>query len=188
MIVSKSKTTNRGGRLNPRVCVLLLAGLVAIAGAGCSHDPTQGYSSQSTFRQGISSVAVPIFTNDSYTRDVEFELTDALVKEIEARTPYKVTSPAQADTVLIGHIRSIELDQLSKSRTTKLAEEVIVSVTIDFEWKDLRSGQILLERKQYSGFGLFVPSKPTGEPIELGQFAVVQQLARDLVGEMRTNW
>lgn len=165
----------------------MLVGAIALV-SGCASDPTQGYSSKSTFREGISSVAVPIFTNDAYTRDVEFELTDALIKEIEARTPYKVTSPARADTVLIGHIRSIELDQLSKSRTTKLAEEVIVSVTIDFEWKDLRSGQTLVSRKQYSGFGLFVPSRPTGESIELGQFAAVEQLARDIVGEMRSNW
>ncbi len=162
--------------------------IVVVFCAGCSNDPTQGYSSKTTFREDISSVAVPIFTNDAYTRDVEFELTDALVKEIEARTPYKVTSQAKADTVLIGHIRSIHLDQLSKSRTTKLAEEVIVKVTIDFEWKDLRSGQTLVSRKDYSGFGLFVPSKPSSEPIELGQFAAVEQLARDVVGEMRSNW
>src|SRR5436190_7079700 len=111
---------------------------------GCSSDPTKGYSASTTFPKGINSVAVPIFTNDAYTRDVEFELTDALIKEIEARTPYKVTSENRADTILIGHIRTIELDELSKSRTTKLAEEMIVSVTIDFEWKDLRNGRTLL--------------------------------------------
>src|SRR5262245_14520127 len=108
--------------------------LMMLAAVSCSSDPTKGYSAKSTFSTDISSVAVPIFTNDAYTRDVEFELTDALIKEIESRTPYKVTSEARADTVLIGHIRTIDLDQLSKSREAKLAEEVIVRVTIDFEW------------------------------------------------------
>ena len=154
----------------------------------CSSDPTKGYSSTSTFPQAISSVSVPIFTTKSYVRNVEFELTDALIKEIEARTPYKVTSEQRADTIVLGQINSVELGQLSKSPRTGLSEEVIVSVTIDFQWRDLRSGKVLLERKAYSGHGLFVPSSPTSEPVELGTFATVQQLARDVVAEMRMDW
>jgi hypothetical protein len=167
-----------------------VAGLAILSAgfASCSQDPTQGYSTRSTFRSGIKTVAVPIFQSDSYTRDVEFELTDALVKEIEARTPYKVTDDGRADTILTGRIRSIKLDQLSKSRLTGLSEEVIVSVTIDFQWKDLRNGRTLVDRQEFAGHGLFVPSRPSGEPIELGQFAAVQQLARDVVAEMRANW
>lgn len=171
-----------------RALLVLLVAVIAAASSGCSSDPAQGYSTASLFPRDISSVAVPIFVNKTYTRDVEFELTDALVKEIEARTPYKVMSEASADTVFLGTIRSIELDQLSKSRTTGLSEEVVVSVTIDFQWKDLRNGKVLLERKTFAGHGLFVPSTPTGEPIELGQFAVVQLLAKDIVSEMRSDW
>jgi hypothetical protein len=156
--------------------------------SGCSSDPTRGYSATSTFPQAISSVAVPIFTTKSFVRDVEFELTDALIKEIEARTPYKVTSEQRADTIILGQIGAVELGQLSKSPRTGLSEEVIVSVTIDFQWRDMRSGKVLLERKAFAGHGLFVPSRPTGEPVELGAFAAVQQLARDVVAEMRLDW
>jgi hypothetical protein len=155
---------------------------------GCASDPTQGYSTKSVYPQGISTIAVPIFTSDSYTRNVEFELTDALVKEIESRTPYKVVPASRADTLLLGQVRQVELDQLSKSRLTGLSEEVIISVTIDFQWKDQRSGKPLLERKTFTGNALFVPSRPSSEPIELGQFSVVQQLARDIVDEMQAEW
>ncbi|MHC4589853.1 MAG: LPS assembly lipoprotein LptE, partial [Planctomycetota bacterium] len=79
---------------------------------------------------GIKTVAVHVFENDTYERDVEFELADALIKEIEARTPYKVTSDKRADTILTGRIRDIERDQLSKSRVTGLSEEVTLGVTI----------------------------------------------------------
>jgi hypothetical protein len=99
-----------------------------------------------------------------------------------------VTAEADADTILLGQVRNIQLDHLSKSRVTGLTEEVIVSVTIDFQWKDLRTGRVMLERRSFSGHGLFVPSRPSSEPIELGQFAVVQQLARDVVNEMRAPW
>jgi hypothetical protein len=168
--------------------IFLITLLLAAGGSGCSSDPTKGYAASSIYRTGISTVAVPIFTNDTFVRDVEFTLTDALVKEIEARTPYKVTSQSNADTIVLGQIKDVQLDQLSKSRLTGLTEEGIVSVTIDFQWKDLRSGKVLVERRTYSGHGLFVPSQPSGEPIELGRFAAVQHLARDVVGEMRAEW
>jgi len=155
---------------------------------GCASDPTQGYSPRSIYPTTVSTVAVPIFTNDDFVRNVEFELTDALVKEIEARTPYKVTPESRADTILEGQIKGVQLDQLSKSPLTGLSEEMIVTVTIDFRWKDLRSGTTLLERRSFAGNALVTPSRPSGERIELGQFAVVQQLARDIVAEMRSDW
>jgi hypothetical protein len=168
---------------------LIAAFLIAANLAGCASDPRQGYSSAtSLFPEGISTVAGPVFTNDSYTRDVEFELTDALIKELEVRTPYKVVPESRADTILVGQIRKIELDQLSKSQLTGLSEEVIVSVTIDFQWKDLRNGRVITGREAFTGHGLFDPSRPTDEPIELGQFAAVQQLARDIVAQMQAQW
>lgn len=167
---------------------LSFAAACCIALCGCASDPTEGYSSASIYPENISSIAVPIFTSRSFVREVEFELTDALIKEIESRTPYKVMDQATADSVLLGQVQEVELDQISKSRLTGLSEEVIVGVTIDFQWKDLRSGRVLVERQSFSGHGLFVPSGPTGEPIELGRFAAVRQVARDVVAEMRAEW
>ena len=170
----------------PAICFSFI--LIALMLTGCASDPTKGYSSATLYPKGINTIAIPIFASDSYTRDVEFELTDALIKEIEARTPYKVVPADRADTVILGQVREIKLDQLSKSRTTGLSEEVIISVSIDFQWKDLRSGKPLLERKAFAGNALFVPSRPSSEPIELGEFAVVQQLARDIVSELQSDW
>ena len=171
-----------------RALTACLAGLVFLTITGCTSDPTLGYSALSVFPDGITSVAIPIFKNETFVRGVEFDLTDALIKEIESRSPYKVMAEARADTVLIGEIRKIELDQLSKSPLTGLSEEVIVSVTIDFEWKDLRTGRPIIVRKNFTGYGLFVPSQPTGESIQLGRFAAVQHLARDLVNELQAQW
>ena len=168
-------------------CMVLVAATL-FAMSGCATDPTEGYTSMSVYRDDVRTVAVPIFENDTYVRDVEFDLTDALIKEIESRTPYKVVNRSRADTILIGRIREVDLDQLSKSRLTGLSEEVILSVTIDFRWQHQLTGKLLLDRGQFQGQGLFVPSQPSGEPIELGQFAAVQQLARDIVNEMQAPW
>lgn len=170
------------------IAIRTVLSLCALFLTACASDPSKGYSSNPLFRTDISSIAVPIFENTTFVRDVEFQLTDALIKEIEFRTPYKVTSSEQADTIVLGQIRDVQLDQLSKSRLTGLSEEVILSVTIDFLWKDNRNGKTLVERRQFSGHGLFVPSRPSGEPIELGRFAAVEHLARDVVKEMRAEW
>jgi hypothetical protein len=156
--------------------------------SSCASDPTKGYSTRTTFREDITSIAVPIFENDTFDRSIPYELTDALIKEIEARTPYKVVSPARADTILLGRIRSVELNQISKSRLSGLSEEQILSVTIDFQWKDLRTDTVLVEQQSFAGSSLFVPSNPTGEPLELGQFGVAQSLARDVVARIRSSW
>jgi hypothetical protein len=168
------------------VWLILLISLVSMA--GCASNPTQGYSFDTTYSDSVRTIAVPIFENTTYERGVEFELTDAVIKEIEARTPYKVTSSDRADTVLTGRVRSVELEQISKSPLTGLSEEVVVTVTIDFEWQDLLTGTALLRREGFAGHGLFVPSRPTGERIELGRLAAVEELARDIVAEMRASW
>jgi hypothetical protein len=170
----------------------ILAGLALAAGVlaspGCSSDPTIGYAATSLYPDDVHTVAVPVLENETFSRGVEFELTDALVKEIEQRTPYKVAASSRADTILLGRISRVDLQVLSKSRLTGLSEEAVVGVTIDFQWKDQRTGRVLVKRESYTGQGLFVPSAPTGEAIDIGEFAAVQQLARDIVDEMRSNW
>ncbi len=167
---------------------LAASSLVVLAAAGCASDPARGWSAVRSFPTGVRTVAVPIIDNDTFVRGIEFDLTDALIKEIQARTPYTVASRSRADSVLLAHIREVELRELSKSTLTGLGEEMLVSVTIDFEWRDATTDAVLVARESFTGQKLFVPSRPSGERIELGRFAVVQQLARDLVHEMRAAW
>ena len=131
---------------------------------------------------------MPIFENSTFHRNIEFELTDAVIKAIESRTPYRVTSRDRADTVLEGRVTRVDFDQLSKSPTTGLAEEMILNVTLDFEWRDTDVQEMLVARKSFSGSGLFTPSQPNSERMELGRFAAVQQLANDIVDEMQAAW
>ncbi|MEE8460258.1 MAG: LptE family protein [Phycisphaerales bacterium] len=156
--------------------------------AGCAADPTRGWSTTSVWSDDIRTVSVGLFANATPDRDFEFDFTDALIKEIEARTPYKVTAPGRADTMVTGRIRRVEHTQLSKSTLTGLSEEVTVSVTIDLSWIDLRTGETLLELESFTANSLFVPSNPTREPIELGEFGAAQRLAHDVVTEMQTDW
>ncbi len=164
-------------------------GLVAAALlAGCAADPTEGWSTASVWSTDVRTIAVSMFENSTFHREFAFEFMDALIKEIEARTPYKVTAQGRADTIVTGRIRSVDHTQLSKSSLTGLSEEVTVSVTIDLKWTDVRTGESLLELESFTADSLFVPSNPTREPIELGEFGAAQKLARDVVSEMKADW
>ena len=168
--------------------LLLLAAIASLSLAGCASDPRLGYASGSSFRSDIGSVTIPIFINDSFERGVEYELTEALIKEVEARTPYKVTSSTRADSILIGRITSVQRDVQSRSPVTGLNEEVVYRVRVDFEWSDMRSGRTLLKRQAFEGQGVYHPSRPIAESSELGATAAVQQLASDIVNQLRSDW
>jgi len=179
----------------PALATLLsLAPLLAAALAapslmqGCAATPDAGYAASSPYPARYRTVALPIFRNQSYLRNFEFDLAQALVKEVELSTPYKVSSEVSADTVLRGTIAAIDLVERSKDPRTGLANEMMVRVRVDFEWVDLRSGERIVAREGVESIALFVPSYPAREPLELARFAAVEQLARELVSAMQSKW
>lgn len=175
-----------------RTLALILAGSAALTlsvlGGGCAATPSEGYAATSPYSSKYRSVALPIFRNQSYMRNFETDLAHALVTEVERSTPYKVMSEVAADTILRGTITSVDLVELSKDPSTGLANEMMVRIRVDFEWVDLRSGERITAREGVESTALFVPSYPAREPLELGRFAAVESLARDLVGAMQSNW
>lgn len=160
----------------------------ALAIGGCAHDPHDGYAATNPYPASVKTIALPIFQNRSYLRNFEFDLTEALIKRITTSTPYRVAGEAAADTILRGTITDISLTELSRDPRTGLANEMMVRVTVDFEWSDLRSGKPLVARTGFMTSALFVPSRPAREPLELARFEAVQQLARDLVDQMQSVW
>lgn len=156
--------------------------------SGCAATPDAGYAAASPYPARYRSVALPIFRNQSYLRNFEFDLAHALVKEVELSTPYKVSSEVSADTVLRGTITAIDLVERSKNPQTGLSNEVMVRMRVDFEWVDLRSGERIVAREGVESIALFVPSYPAREPLELARFAAVEQLARELVSAMQAKW
>ena len=178
----------RRGMGLPGVTAGLAAAAIAGALTGCAGDPTQGYSFSSSHDAGIRTVHVPMFKNPTFQRGLEVELTDAIIKEIQRTTPWKVTDAAVAETSLSGTITDASLSQLSTNRDSGLAQELAVKITVDFDWVDARTGRSLTSRRAFTASETFVPTLPVGERLEVGQHSAIQQMARDIVGEMRSGW
>ena len=173
-----------------------LAVVVAAMLGGCGGGQPQpgggggflGYSAGEDFDDEIRTVAVPVFDNHTFYRETEFRLTEALTKEIEHRTPYKVTPAAGADTMLSGTILSVDQRLLSRTFEGGLTQEAQVTVTVELEWKDLRSGEIIRQRSRLSGTGEYIPPRGVGEAFEVGEHEAVAELAREIVSLMRSDW
>lgn len=164
-----------------------VVGIVAMVG-GCASDPSQGYTFKSTHDENIHSVYVPVFLNNTFTHGIETDLTDAIIKQMKVATPWKVTSESTAQTTLTGRITDSRLQALSIGRTSGLVQEQAVILTIEFEWRDNRTGKVLTSRKNFSASEIFVPSQGVGERIEAGQDGAIQKLARGVVDELRSSW
>ncbi len=161
---------------------LLLLFVLLVLLPGC------GYTQKELFSTEYRSVAVPIFANRTFYRGAEFDLTEALIKEIELRTPYKVVAEAGSDTVLEGTITSVQQRTLSWSRDEGLPQELEVRIEVDFAWKNSRNGQMIKDRKGFAAVGRYIPSTPVGERYSAAQHAAVQKLATDIVSAMQAGW
>ncbi|GDY00613.1 hypothetical protein LBMAG48_30160 [Phycisphaerae bacterium] len=156
--------------------------------SACASDPRAGYAPTSTFDSTVSSVSVPMFRNTTATPGIEQTLTDAVIKQIQANTPMRVVQSGQAASTLSAVITEVRMRRISANNVTGLVQELAVQITVDFEWRDNRSGEVLKARRNFSAADSFVPSRPSGERLELGENAAAQRLARDMVNELRGAW
>jgi hypothetical protein len=165
-----------------------LAAILSVALGGCASDPTQGYSFGAAYDDEIRTIAAPVFDNVTFSHGLEALLTEAIVKEIHRTTPWGVTGENAADTVLSGSITEVTLRKLNTDSTSGLVSELAVDISVDFEWRDNRSGETILSRRNFRGVGSFAPGPGAREPIELGEQAAVERLAAAIVDELRSDW
>jgi len=154
-----------------------------------SFDTSSGQSSYkwaSLYREDVNTVAVPIFANKDFRRGIEFRLSSAVIKQMEAHTPYRVATREKADTILEGEIVSAELSTLSRDVRTNIPQEQLYLLTINFRWKDLRSGRILVERRNFQQTAQFYPTLGEGEFV--GSQSSIEKLALAIVQEMQADW
>jgi hypothetical protein len=171
---------------------IVMAALIGIAG-GCGYNNggggggnDGGYHWKSVYRDDIRTVAVPIFKSNVYQRGVEFSLSHALVQQIEANTPYKVVPRERADTILEGEIVEVKVNTLSNDRFSAIPQEQLLDIIVDFTWKDLRTGKILVQRRGVEQTSSFYPT--LGEGRATGTQNASERLALAIVQELQADW
>jgi hypothetical protein len=136
----------------------------------------------------VGSIAVPLFENQTFSVGIEAQLTEAIIKELRRTTPWVVTAADAGETTLSGTITKVDLIPYSRERGLGLVQEMGVQMTVSFDWVDNRSGKTLVARRNFVATESCVATQPSGERLARGEQAAIQELARDIVTELRSNW
>ena len=170
----------------------LLMAPVLLGPVACSldGDGNEAYTMADPYRKGIRSIAVPIWRRgkQEYRRDIEISLTEALVKRIEAETPYKVQPRSTADTELTGTLREVDPAVLSFDSRTGMSRETQLRLVVDFTWTDLRTGEVILTKKGFTAVDEYIPPTPLSETFFQGKEGAINKAAQRIVERLLEDW
>jgi hypothetical protein len=122
-----------------------------------------GYTTRPNYRTDIRSVRVPIFKNSTYrdsTRQgIEMDLTQAVIRQILLKTPWKVKE--DADTELTGNIVVLHKNILNRNQRN-LPRETETDLALEVKWVDLGTGENLTKPARGPGA---LPPPPEVPPL-----------------------
>jgi hypothetical protein len=169
-----------------RLAALAVACLLA---AGCAWYQV---GASSLYPPDIRTVYVPMFESDSFRRHMGERLTEAVVKEIELKTPFKVVDSPNADSVLTGRIVSETKRVLVESRTDE-PRELELTLKVQVTWADrkgdlIQQGVIPLPPQALNVTQSATVVPEVGQSIATGHHTAIQRMAEQIVGLMEQPW
>ena len=169
----------------PRISILM-AILVALCASGC------GYTFGPRTVRHMRTVHVSIVQSDSFRRNMDYLLTEAIQREVRTRSGYQLADEHIADTVLRARIVNMRKDVLSETRFDD-AREVQLNLGIQAVWTERRSGRVLQQRVFPVGRAMsqhanvsFAPE--LGHSMATAQQKAAERLAAEIVDMMEMPW
>jgi len=154
-------------------CLLVAGGCAGYQIGNRSLYPTQ-----------LKTVHVPVFQSDSWRPDLGEWLTEAVVKEIELRTPFKVVSDPLADSILTGRIMW-DTKRVVSENINDEPRNLLYNAAVHVTWID--NGGRILTQSVISVADNFVPE--AGQSITIAEQSLIRRLAAQIVSEMEAeNW
>ncbi|MEO1524328.1 MAG: LPS assembly lipoprotein LptE [Planctomycetota bacterium] len=171
------------------VCLIAVA-CVTLTSVGCAP---YRFGSAALYPTEIRTVHIPIVQNTTYRHDLGVRLNEALVREVEQRTPYKVVSSPNADSVLRCSITGTSKTVLSETENDD-PRALDAAISVAAAWTS-RDGRRLMQNSRSTmdadqlGFGQsmrFVPE--VGQSIDTATQSAIDGLARRIVSQMENRW
>lgn len=163
-----------------RLWISPLVTLPLIGMTGC------GYTTTRPFRTDIQTIHVEMLHSKEFRRELEFRLTEAIVKRIEMDTPYRIAPQRTADAILTGEILAVENRTFGDDFDLDLPREIGSTVAIRFRVQNMRSGEILVERPRFVYQTSYIP--PVGETFNDGMTRALDGMAEQIVEAMESSW
>jgi hypothetical protein len=162
--------------------------LVLLHGCAAYH-----IGNQALYPEGIHTVYLPMIRSNSFRRNLGEWLTEAVAKEIEKKTPFKVVNDPMADSTMTARIVEETKSGLVLALTGDFRESQ-VALRVEVSWID-RQGRMLREHASVplpeelvsvTGTGDVIPE--TGQSVATAQQKAVERLAEQIVGLMEKPW
>ena len=169
---------------------IALAGLVALCWPGCA---SYRIGNATLYAPDVQTVYVPIVESDSFRRDLGERLTEAIVKEIEEKTPYKVVGSPDADSILSARLVGDRKNVTIENRNDD-PRAVELLLTAEVTWLNRRRTPIqppqaialppgLVDVGQTSSL---IPA--SGQSVATSQQQAIERLAEQIVSTMEEPW
>jgi len=142
-----------------------------------------GYSTKSLLPEGVDRLAVDVFSNDTFYREIEFSLTRELSAEIRHRSRVRLTRRNTADAVLQGRILRVHRPTVVENPADFVSEQAVI-VTAEVTLKDLTTGKAL-DRFTLSNRAEFVVER--GESLQSAFAESLKDLAEDIVNRLQAQ-
>lgn len=164
---------------------LALASLLLI---GCSYR----FGSQTLYPCEIRTIYVPMFETIGFRRGLGERLTEAVVREIELKTPYKVVSSPTADSTLTGRIVQDTKGVMLVAPTSE-GRTVQIAFRVEVTWTDRRGNQLQNSAMPLPASIATIDQTNTmimegGQSMATSQQAAIDQLAEQIVSLMEAPW
>jgi hypothetical protein len=161
-----------------RTLLLPALALLGLA-SGCA-----GYRTDPIFPAGAKRVAVPVFDNLTYFRQIELDLTRNVCDELRSRPGIEIVDEAHADVILKGTISGLSQSVLKISERRRPDEES-ATTSVTCELVEARTGRPL---KNFSVSERVDFVLLTGEGLQTAQREAYYNLARKIVFELESDW
>lgn len=167
--------------------------LLATAAWFCPGCALYRFGNGSLYRNDIRTIHVPMVVSDSFRRDIGEQLGEAICKEIELKTPYKVVGSDRANSVLqvrlvtdtkrplsqtiFGDARDIEMDYFAQSSWVDSRGDLIQ------KYSDVPLPPVLLNTSQAANF-----LTEAGQSQATARQEALKRLAEQIVGQLECGW
>ena len=157
-----------------------LSFVLAVLLSGCG-----GYHTLTDTPGRIRSASVEAFQNRTLYTGLEFDLQEALVKELQAKSAIAVVPAGVADAALEGRLVDFSRSVLKQDPDGRDVEFQIV-LTAEFSLRERRTGKLLFDRQPVNASGTFLLIHGETEATARGH--AMSKLAEKIVSVILYRW
>lgn len=161
--------------------------LISALLCGCGYTVGPAYDGE------VQSVYVETFESNLFRRGLEFQLTEAIQRQIQTQSPLRIAKEGNADTKLSGRIVGAKKRTLGRTGFDD-ARQLEADIRIEITWEDLRTGELLKQQEialepdviNLKTEGSFAPE--VGQSLATAHQIALDKMAREIVQMMESPW